>query len=555
MDSFWWPCLIIVLSVFGRTVPSCAAGPPPTFSNPDTTALGVVWTPPSSPDSALHELHRIDRIGATAIRLTHPPSDPVAARADSLDLLLFVDLPVGEIPATQLRDTLARIAPAAQRLQELAQKHPALTHVGLGPTVDTTVPMACETLRRWTERLHNGDAPLRTYYVTPFNESADRCAEAVDQVLLDLRGHPEPTERWRRWHARTEPVGIGALGTWRTPAATTGYRVPHSPQYQARYLEQSLTALLDSTTAAPPVVFVDRWADRLRPPLPARRYGLYARDGTPYPAARVVRGFYTGRQRVFAFRMGPPDARGPHRLVLLGWGLVTLLGLLHATTPFIREMAGRYFTAPGFYRDALRDGRDLSPGAHGLLLAIVAGALGLLGARAAQLAATAPIAEHVLSTLPRGVQFAGAGSLEHPLTASLLIAGTVLTLLTVWTVVLVLMAQWWVDFSGAQGLTVVVWPCWPALLALPLVLAAGPDAPITPSLFGLLLLGGAPALLIYVTGRVLSDYWRVVELPVWVLLPLILLSPPVLLTATVLTYALRHDLSFPFLWHLVTLTS
>jgi len=521
---------------------------------PPPDERGVIWTPASPPKTALHELDRIAEFGTTAIRLTRVPSDTVAARADALGLSLYVDLPIEYVSASQLPHALARAAPALDRLQTLNRRHASITHVGLARAGDTTVPSTCKTLRRWTDRVHSWKESLHTYYVTPFTNTADRCAEAVDRVLLNLIGDPTPVKQWRQWQSTRPNVGLGAVGTWVRPTAGSGLRVPHSPERQARYLEKAVSQLVDSRSPSPPVLFIARWQDQSRPPLPSRRYGLHPRDAPPRPAARVVRGLYTGQQRTFAFPAGTPTSQGFSPLVLLGWGLVVLLGGIYAQNLFVRETVARYFGAPGFYRDALRDGRDLTPGVHGLLLIIVAGALGTTGASAARLAAPVPATEHVLSALPEGLHFLLAGNLEHPLAASLLASGGVLSLLLVWSLVLVLTARWGAPFSLAQGLALVVWPCWPSLLALPLALAAGPDAPLSPSLFGLLLVGGGSVLLIYVTGRVLFDYWTITDLPLWTLLPITLSSPLVLTLATGFAYTALHDLSLFFLWRLATLT-
>ncbi len=520
----------------------------------DTTALGVVWTPPSPPDSALHELDKIDRIGATAVRLTRLPSDTLAARADTLGLRLYVDLPVDHVPAPRLQHTLAQAAPALDRLLTLAGRHSSITHVGLAQSADTTVPAACEVLERWNKRVHTRHASLRTYYVTPFAATADRCADAVDRPFLDIRGHPAPVDRWREWQSQTETTGIGAVGTWLRPSAATGLQIPHSPERQGRYLERTLSRLLDSTRTSPPVLFVSRWRDQTDPPLSTRHYGLHEADGTPRPAARVVRGVYTGAQRVFAFPSGPEPASGPYEALLLGWGLFALLGILYARSLFVRQTVARYFAAPGFYRDALREGHDLHPGANALLLGIVAGALGATGVCTARLAAAQPATDRVVAALPRTTQVVVAGGLEHPVWAGVTIGGLVLGGLGLWVGALVLVAQWWTRFSLAQGLVLVTWPCWPALMALPLALAAGPDAPLSPPRFALLLLGGGSLLPIYVTGRVLFDYWSVTDLPAGLLLPLSALSPLALVSATILVLAVRHDVSFAFLWHLATLT-
>jgi len=558
----WSPLLLFLVGVLlpsgdasGQNSPSTEQTLASSPRAPDTTALGVVWTPSSDPGTAVTELNRIDRLGATAVRLTRLPTDTVAVRADTLGLDLYVDLPVKYVPASQLQASLEGVASVLERLRTLAGQHPSITHVGLAHTADTTVPAACEILRRWTDRVHDGAGSLQTYYITPFAAVADRCADAVDRPLLDLRGHPAPVSHWQQWRAQTNSAGIGALGTWVRPGAASGLRVPHSPEWQARSLERPLGRLIDSTQTSPPVLFVSRWQDASSPLLASRRYGLLDADGVPRPAARVVRGIYTGTQRVFAFPSGTPPAADSYGLLLLGWGLFALLGGLYAQSLFIRETVTRYFTAPGFYRDALRDGHDLHPGANVLLLGIVVGTLGATSVRVARLAAQLPGTERVLAVFPSPLRTMGAGGVEHPVMAGVVIGGLALGALGLWMGALVLAARWESRFSFAQGLVLVTWPCWPALLALPLALAAGPDAPVSPALFALLLLGGGSIACLYVTGRVLYDYWTVTDLSGSTVLLLSLLSPAALVGALVLLLTTWYDVSVPFLWHLATLTS
>ena len=520
----------------------------------DTTQLGIVWTPPSRPDPALRELNRIDSLGATAVRLTRPPSDAVAARADTLGLRLYVDLPIDHVSAQNLQDALARATPTLKRLRTLARQHPSIARVGLARAADTTVPAACNTLRRWHDRVRSWTGSLRTYYVTPFIAASDRCLDAVDQVLLDVRGHPTPVDRWRQWQSRTATVGLGAVGTWVRPSAGSGLRTPHSPERQARYLERTLSRLLDATKASPPVIFVSRWRDQPSSVLPTRRYGLHDPDGRPRPAARVVQGIYTGTQRVFAFSSGTEPGTGRYGLLLVGWGLIALLGGLYARSPFVRQTVLRYFAAPGFYRDTLRDGHNLAPGANGLLAGLVTAAIGTTGICAFSLAATEPETEHVLGALPPPVQTLLARGIEHPITAGVTIGGLVLSLLGVWMGTLVLATRLQTQLSLAQGLVLVTWPCWPTLLALPLALAAGPDAPLSPFWLTVLLLIGGGLAFLYMTGRVLYDYWVITDLPAPIVLLLGALSPFALISATVLVLTAWYDVSIVFLWHLATQT-
>lgn len=520
----------------------------------DSTRLGVVWTPAATPDSAVAELGRIADVGATAVRLTRLPSDAVAARADSLGLRLYVDLPVAYVAAAQLSDALAEAEPSVERLRKLARRYPAITHVGLARGADTTVPSVCETLRRWTDRLKEGAGALRTYYVTPFAPAADRCADAVHRPLLDLRGDPAPVERWREWELGEPDVGLGAVGTWVQPTTGEGLRVPHSSERQARYLETVLSKLLDSTRTSPSAVFVSRWQDRSSSRLASRRYGLHDVTGAPRPAARVVRGLYTGTQRAFAFPAGTEPPPGSYGLVLVGWGLIALLGGLYAQNVFVRQTVGRYFTAPGFYRDALRDGHDLHPGANGLLLVIVGTTLGVVGTHAARMAAAEPVTTHVLAALPSDLQSTLAWGIEYPLAMGGTIGGLALGLLLLWMGGLVGAARWQTRFSVLQGLVLVVWPCWPALVALPIALAAGPEAPVSPSWFAVFVIVGGGLALVSMTLRVLYDYWAATDLSGPAVCLLGLLSPLALVSATVGVLVEQYEVPVRLLWHLVTNT-
>lgn len=562
--------LLIVLLLVGAAVPSASScvprqGPssaprdrlnPVEPQAPDSTLLGVVWTPPTSPGPALQDLQRIHEAGATAVRLTRPPeADTVFALADSLGLRLFVDLPVEPLSPPPVPELSEEDPDSLSLIRSRAQQHPSLQYVGRAGPLDTTVPTTCEALEAWSDRVHaRSDSALKTYYLTPFPASADRCADAVDRPLLDVRGHPSPVEHLARWQADTPSVGLGALGTWVRPGTPSGLRVPHSPQRQARYLERALTALLDSAWTASPVLFVSRWRDRSDAPLPSRRYGLHRQDASTRPAAKVMRGVFTGTQRVFAFPTGSDPVGGHPVLFLVAWGLLALLGGLYARWPFVRRTVGRYFTAHGFYRDALRDGRDLSPGINLVLLGMVAVCMGLVGTLLARAADAWYTTEFLLAAVPTALQGLLAGGIEHSSRMGLAVGGGVLGLLLLWTAALVLMARRRTVFSPSQGLMLVVWPCWPVFpaVAIALVVATtglSASSPVVASLFA-----GSGIMVLYVTARTLADYRAVTAVSPAPLVLLGLLSPPVLTVGLLVALAAQYDLPLRLLWHLLTLT-
>lgn len=521
----------------------------------DSTALGVVWAPPDAPGPALQTLDRLHTLGATAVRLTTlPSSDTLFARADTLGLTLFVDLPVSYVAAGALRDSLADASPILDRVQRLARRHRSVQYVGLARYADTTVPTACSALAAWTSRLHGGTPPLRTYYVTPFTATADRCRQSVDLPLLTVHPPNTPATAWAAWSADTTAVGLGALGTWTRPDAASGLRVPHSPERQARTLERSLSHLLDSLQTPPPALFVYRWQDHTASPLPDRRYGLHDRSGARRPAADVVEGFYTGRQRVFAFPAGTAPSSAPHGLLLLGWGLIALLAGAYAQSPFVHQTAARYFAAHGFYRDAVRKGRDVNLPMNSVFLLLAATAVGLIATVLAHLAAAQPITEHVVAALPSIVGTTLAVGIMQPALTGVVAGAFAFLLLSGWTIPLVLAARSHTSFSLSQGLMLVVWPCWPVLPGMIVALLAVTQPPTSPLVLGLLLLGGSLVMMVLVTIRVLRDYGAVSTVPPSLLVPLGLTSPPSLLTLGFFLFTVQYDIPFSLIWHLLTRT-
>lgn len=528
-------------------------GPPFNFS--DSTLRGIVWLPPNVSGPALEALTRMHSLGASAVRLTAlPPSETLFTRADSLGLQLFIDLPVSHVAAHNLEDSLSQQQRRLERVQELARKHPSVQYVGLARHADTTVPEACTALHKWTNRIHSAASPLRTYYVTPFRPSVEQCAGAVDLALFDTRGWPHPVQSWRDLATDSTQTGIGGLGTWVRPDAGSGLRVPHSAERQARFLERTLSRILKGSDKRPPAVFVYRWADQFNTPISDRRYGLHDRSGTRRPAAQVVEGLYTGTQQVFAFPSGPMPTPSPNTLILLGWGLIVVLAGLFAGRPFVRQTAYRYFVAHGFYRDAVRKGRDVAPVLNTLLLILSATSIGLIATVLARLAATTPTTEHVLAALPTALSIPLATGIAQPTLAGTSAGGLTAILLTGWAGILALTARSASSFSVPQALMLVVWPTWPVLPGMVLALVATTIPPNSSALLSWILPTLGILVGVGIVGRVLYDYYAVSNVSRTVSFALAVPSPPFVLGLTLAVLAVRYELPLSLLWHLLTKT-
>jgi hypothetical protein len=533
---------------------------------------GIVWAPPSDLRQAVDDLRAMRAMGVQAVRTPLMQDERLLTLADSLDLRLYQDLPLEALPAAALRDTLAYARRVLRLALDQAQDHPSARHFGLARRSDTSDSAACAVFEQLADVVRDHGPPgSQTYYLSAFVE-ADRCASAVDVVLLDGRDAPQPVDLLARWRAAhgataTSEVGLGALGTWVRPGAE-GLRQPHSPERQARYLETHLTALWPDTARTgrdaagrAAVVFVYRWRDLVRDrPDPTRdpegayvqRYGLHTMTGTARPSRKVVQGVFTGQQRVFAWPAGAaPTPRAPW-IVVLGWGVILLLGLCYAFLPRFRYMVPRFFLAHGFYRESIREGRDVVPWASAVMLIAVALGVGVAGGAVVDVVRHEAAFRVLYQTLSPRMQELGVDLLAQPWMLALLLGCIHALILALWATLLAGVARRYYLLMPGQTMTLVVWPQWPVLVLMlvGMVLPSLPDATALqaiPWLTGMAGLG-----FVYSIGRTLNDYARVTRVPGLQIFALVLASPLVVLAVIALFTALERRPTLQFVWHLAT---
>lgn len=550
-----WKLLLCGVLLFSVRVPQAAAQPDP--------LKGVVWEVPDEARRAAEDLRQMKRMGVEAVRTGLIEDPRLLTLADTLGLRLFQELPVERLPAAYLRDTLAfaqeLLAPALQR----AQRHPSARHFGLARLSDTSDPAACAYFEQLTE-FARARAPegIQFYYVTPFTED-DRCTGTVDFVLLDVLGREDPLWEWVRWQGGEEEApraGLGALGKWVRAGSAAGMRTAHSPEAQARYLETALSTLLADTNAVPYAVFVHRWEDvRADFPSPAydigdayvRAYGLFDGAGEPRLSAEVIEGLYTGRQTTFAFPLGEEPAAGFSWAVLLGWAVLILLGVFYALSPRLRQMVPRYFKAHGFYREAVREGRDILFLPSAVLLLVLALGIGV-------------IAEVILRTvraeeafllffrwLSEDVQEAFVSLLAQPPLLILLLGSAVALALIVWSIVLSLASRRRFMLTPGQAVMLIVWPRWTILLLMIAAMVIS-TLPYPWAVQAALVLAGLWAVAaLYALVRTVVDYAKITRVPPYVAVVVGLANPAIVLLVFGFFAALEHRRELAFLWHLI----
>ncbi|PEN13533.1 hypothetical protein CRI94_09475 [Longibacter salinarum] len=543
---------------------------------------GVVWEVPDVDRAARFELDRIAESGITTVRVSAAPwflpgkersAAAVLAHAESLGVSVALDLPLAYESAAQIDVATDSLGPTLDRIAQLARQHRALVAVGLGKSLDTSVSKTCAALERLAVELRNRAPDVARYYISPFRPEEDQCAGAVDGVLLDVRGVENPVERHRAWSASTDtPVAIGAAGTWVAPDSASGLNIPHSSQAQARWLEMVLNQWIPERSDAfewsepgdtpasdaqafselSPTIFVYRWADEKNPL--GRRYGLHAANGDPRPAATVVRGIYRGEQRVFAFPSGSAPSPEAPWAVLFGWFLLIGFALLYARRPLFRRAVGRYFMAHGFYTDSVREGRDTVSLVSWLMLLVVGVATGVIAAVIVDVLAPTMVAERFIDALGPDLGQRLGSYISQPITTGAFVAGGVIVMLLVWSVMIGLAVRNWKTLRTDQVMMLVIWPCWPALLWMGVALVMVSNGTTgSPQTAGILAALGAVSA-VWATVRVLRDVRVVTRIPLPVASLMAVFSPAAITTLLFAITWVQTNISASLVIHLFTRT-
>ncbi|MEQ9103385.1 MAG: hypothetical protein RIE53_01670 [Rhodothermales bacterium] len=509
-----------------------------------TIGTGVVWDPPAAFEAAAADLLEMQAVGVARVRTTGLPGPRLARMADSLGMELWRDLPMQGLSRTALADSLAGLSAVLDSLQRaerstaVVASGPRLRWLGLGDWLDTTDDRVCRLLERLSSQARA--AGYRTYYVTPFVEG-DACGAVVDRVLLDIRGRTGTRvwlNRYRLAHDGTT-VGIGAMGPAVRAGVPDGRNIPGAPLYQARFMEEALHDL------AGEAFFIHRWRDGSD--AWGKRYGLYTASGNPRPALQVVRGISRDLQQTFALPAQPPQ-RPSSWPILLGWFLLAFLAVLYAGNPRFRSMLPRYFMAHGFYRNAVREAREVLPLTSTALITLVGLSIGLIGAVFLSGVYDTPVGWYVHGLLPEAWAPTLTILLGAPVVLTILLGCGALVFISVWMGIQVLATGRRNPLLPSQALMLAVWPRWQMIALLPIAMGLLTGPYVT----GRLLLGGAWVLCaLWASIRTSIDVSRVTRIRPVTAATLWVLNPGTLLVVGMIVWAAAHPDEVGMLWHLL----
>lgn len=510
---------------------------------------GVVWQPPAEFHAAVEDLRRIEATGFNAVRTGIIEDERLLILADTLGLSFFQDLPLSFLPADRLTDTLAYAGALLETAILRSNGHRSARMFGLGHSIEIT-DVSCDALRGLIERGRAAASSSVQFYYTTRLADTDVC-DAVDFVLIDGRDRADLPRIAAEWQARHDmPAGVSAVGSWVAGTTERGLIHPHSAEQQARFLEERLDELLRGDWA-PAAFFVYRWRDgRAAAPSISRaaadpffeRYGLWSAEGEERPAYAVVRGMLTGEQHVFAFDAGTGAPRSWPWTVLFGWLVIGGLAVLYATAPRFRQLVPRYFRAHGFYRDAIREGRDLLLGSALAALILVALAAGVTVTTVLGVIGDTVPARMLFAWLPPDfVEFLALSSYQ-PLVFLLMVAGGYTLVIIVWSIIIALCSRVHLPLRPGQALMLVIWPRWPLILLMvaALALASVPVETIAEA-WPLLIVAALWLLLtLYATIRAIVDFTAITRVPAYVPVIVALTNPFFLVAAVLLITTLRY---------------
>ena len=517
--------------------------------------MGVEWAASGDFVDAAGDLLEMAEVGLTAVRMPPVFDRGFYTLADSLGLTLFVELPFAQKTTRQLANVAAEADSILTMVLDAGRGHVSAGPIGITRLSDTASPRACEHIARLADRIRA--AGREAYYTTRFGPE-DACRETVDFVLVDVLGRSAPmttlTDQVNQARAPGPRFGVSGVGVPVTQPQEIGWIIPGTIQAQARFVEDALNLVHDSELSH---VFLHRWrdgtSDMFDVPDPwGRRYGLYTRSSDPRPALQVVRGFLLGIQDTFAFDRGLPPQRHQFWFPLIGWLMLAMTAMMYAGSPRFRSMIPRYFFAHGFFRNAVREAREVLPLTSTAILTVTGLSVGLIGSYVITGLQDSALALHWYRLLGAASRESLSAILGAPFVLTVLLGSVTLLSTSLWM-------GFWMIVTGrrarllpSQALMLASWPRWQVLILLPLAMTLEAAGPVPR--WAILLLGlGWIISAFWATIRTAYDLFKITNVPIPVTVLVWFMHPLVLSFAAIAGWSLFNWDHVRMAWHLLLL--
>ncbi|HLE56053.1 MAG TPA: hypothetical protein VJB15_03150 [Rhodothermia bacterium] len=485
-----------------------------------------MWEPPVAFAELREDLNAISAHGANAVRLPLVLESNLHVAADFFGVTLFQELDARFLPAKRIVEQRERLTAQLDSAIEVASNAEGRHRFGLGYWVDTSVPSSCGVLEELSERVHRRIPNAETYYVSAFIES-DVCSHAVDFILLDADATSAGIDLVRRWRRRSDtPVGISSVGFAVRPDAGYGYRSAHSAEFQARMLELELGRLLADPELK--AVFVEQWRVRGIGDHPnaaeVSDSGIMAPDGTARLSSGVVRGLYTGNQRVFAIDAGDTSGFDFSWINLISFLSVALFGLTYYGSIGLRSIVRRYFLSHSIYIEKLSDGREATIGTSLFLLLCLSLAASVVGMIVLTDLSGTRLWNPILHWLPKRLSYQLEIGVARPGILVPAFASLFAFVTLIWAGILSISTRGKKHLRFGQTLLCAVMPRWPVALIGLLALAMLNWKIEAPGAVLIAVMAFWFAVVITYTGRMFSDFLRLLGIRALWTIPVLLLG-------------------------------
>lgn len=511
---------------------------------------GVVWDTPSNYREAAQDLVEMHAVGVEAVRTGLILDERILSIADSLGLTFYRELPFVRLTARALSDSLAQADSLVSLLLEGQLRHLSAGPIGLAQFSNTASERACIALDRLAVRIQQAGG--QAYYSSHFIED-DLCSSSMDFVLIDGLDTSDPLALLTRWGAaHSTPAGFARVGVFVTDAGARGWERTGSVEFQARFFEDLLGELEAASVSR---IFIHRWRDQtrmgsLQADLYGRKYGLYTREAEPRPALQVVRGFFLGTQSMFAFlRAGPEEELFPWFL-LLGWILLTMVAVMYTGSSPFRSMIPRYFFSHGFFRNAVREAREVLPLTSTAMLTLTGLSIGLIASFVLTELKETMLAQHLFFLLPDGGRVSVTSILDAPFVLAILMGSVALVAMSLWMGLWMVVSGRRAPLLPSQALMLAVWPRWQVILLLPLAMTLA-SAEAVPTWSILLLAAAWIGTAYWSSIRTSYDLFKITSIPLGGAVLVWLLNPLILGTMSLLGWAVMNTDETIYIWNLV----
>jgi hypothetical protein len=309
-------------------------------------------------------------LGVNSVRLLFGPVHPYfLSLCDRYGILVFLDLPLGNIPEALLRKDGIRVS-ARNTYREISARdlnHPSIVGVGLAHGVQESSAALRQFLQYVSGVVRENEAPL--YYVSFQSQLPASLPEGLDLIGMDIS--PESTETVSdilRQHAaedRTIPVFVSSLTYPVQIGNYNGYSDRRSIDAQGQFYQQLFKEIRDHGYAGIVVHSFSDWA--VSRPIMAvdRTYQFNATAGVVdrYRQKRIA---YDVLKASFNNEKSPVLVTGnyeelhPISFVILGIFIILVFAIVYNLFRRFRENVSRSLLRPyNFFAD-VRDQRMLS---------------------------------------------------------------------------------------------------------------------------------------------------------------------------------------------------